>query len=143
MNKVLIAVDSEKKSVNAVKFGVSLSLKLKAKVALVDIVKNSIGAIDAGIMPQDYEKAGLVEAKSYIEEIKACYPNVSFEDFEVVGKPHEELNNIVALWNADILIIGQRSHSMLEKIFNHSVEKQLLETLKVPLIVVPQSYECN
>jgi nucleotide-binding universal stress UspA family protein len=140
MRKILIAVDSENMSVNAIKFGLALCEELKGKVALVDIVKNSIGAFDAGIMPKDIESAGLLEAKSHIAEIKSSYPDVSFEDFEVVGKPHEELNKIVALWNADMVVIGQRSHTVLDRIFKDSVEKQLLNTLNVPLIVVPQSY---
>ncbi|WP_255702743.1 universal stress protein [Antarcticibacterium sp. 1MA-6-2] len=44
-------------------------------------------------------------------------------------------------WNADLIVFGTHSHSVLEKLFMGTVASTILEKTKIPVFVVPVKKE--
>jgi len=140
MKKILIAIDYSMSALNAAKYGLDLARQLKLDIGIAEITKYAMGNIDAGIMPFDAEKANQQRAKTYIDEIKQQYPDMSIQEFVPIGKPDIEIQKIIKLWGADMLIIGHHTHSALYKLFSKSVEAKLLAHIEIPILIVPENY---
>lgn len=141
MQKILIAIDDSLSALNATKYGIELAQKLNAQIGLIEVTNYSVGNVEAGVMPADFDKAGVLRSKAHIEEIKKTYPNLSIEEFEPIGVPDKELNQTIKLWDANILVIGHQAHDLLHRLFSRSVEKELLKHITIPLLVVPENYK--
>ncbi|NQX85654.1 MAG: hypothetical protein HRT67_07085 [Flavobacteriaceae bacterium] len=73
---------------------------------MVEVVKYSVGNINAGLLPKDIESEQQQKAKVLIEGIRKTRKELVIEEFEPIGNPKKEIHKIIALWNANILIIG-------------------------------------
>ena len=141
MKKVLIAVDGGKSSITDVKYGIRFAQQNHAEIGIVEVTNLSIGSIDAGIMPEDEEKANQYAAKVNLSSIKLNYPQLSIKEFEPIGKPEVEIEKIVGLWQPDLLVIGHQTHSAWYKLFNPDVESELISQISIPMLIIPEKYK--
>ena len=140
MKQLLVAVDQSKSSVVAVKYCIDLARRFEFQIGLVEVTNFSTGNIDAGVLPEDAEKAGQIAAKTHIETVKANFPGVVFKEFEPIGNPRKEIDEVIESWGADLLIIGHHTHSTWHKIFYQSTELSLVNHLLIPLLIVPENF---
>ena len=54
----------------------------------------------------------------------------------------DEITAAINNWKPDLFIIGHHSHYFLEHLFIGSLEKKLLQRLKIPVLIVPENYNC-
>ncbi|MDY7396876.1 universal stress protein [Aureibaculum sp. 2210JD6-5] len=137
MKKILIAIDDSSSALNAAIFGIEFAINYDLEVGIVEVTNLSIGNIDAGIIPQDIEKANQFKAKINIEQVKSLFPKVNIKEFEPIGKPVEEIKKIIELYNGDMLIIGHQTHNLWHKLFANNVESELASHVKIPLLIIP------
>jgi len=137
IKKILIAIDGSESAINAAKYALFLSKKVHADVEIIYVIPNILGEIDASVLPVDVEAVEKKNTKKTIGLIKKEFPKVKINDIEVVGDPAKEINKVIDKFNADLLIIGHHTHNFIDKIFVGSVENQLLNKLKIPMLIVP------
>ena len=92
-------------------------------------------------MPFEAEKANQQRAKKYVDEIKQVYSELEIKEFVPIGIPEIELKKIIELWEADLLIIGHHTHGLFHKLFSKSVETELIATIDIPILIVPENYK--
>lgn len=141
MHKILIAINDNLSALNAAKYGIALAQRVNAQIGIIEVTNYSVGAVEAGIMPADFEKAGVLHSKAHINQIKKAYPNLHIDEFEPIGIPDKELNTAIKLWGADLLVIGHQVHDLLHSLLLRSVEKELLKHIIIPVLIVPEHYE--
>ncbi len=138
MKKVLIAIDKSKSALNAAKFGINYAVSHDLEIGIVEVTNYSVGNIDAGVLPEEADKASQIQAKAKVEQLKSLFPNTVIKEFEPIGKPTDEIKKIIETWGADMLIIGHQTHGLLHKIFSVNIEEQLVNHINIPLLIVPE-----
>lgn len=138
INKIIVALDSSDSAIHATHYAIELSRVLKAQIEMVSITKYSLGNIDAGVLPQEIEKANELRTKKLIDKIKKEHSNVTIVDLEIVGIPEKEIIKEIKRWKADLLILGHHSHTFIEKLFVKSIEKKLINHIKCPILIIPE-----
>ena len=139
INKILIAIDDSPSAMNAADYGIQFATNLNAEIGLICVTKPSMGNIDAGITPAQFEKAMQRRSDLLIDEINITHPEAKFEEFDPIGNPKKEIENIIALWKPDMLIIGHHKHSFINAIYGNHIEKKLLKHIKIPILIVPEN----
>jgi nucleotide-binding universal stress UspA family protein len=139
INKILIAIDHSSSAMNAANYGIQLAQALKAKIGVICVTGYNIGNIDAGITSQEMEKIMRKSSDILMDEINIMHPGVVIEEFDPIGDPNREIENVIDLWNPALLIIGHHEHRFLYKILSNNVEKKLLKKLKIPILIVPEN----
>jgi nucleotide-binding universal stress UspA family protein len=133
IRKVLIAVSDDTPALNAAKQGIKLAEQLNASAGIIYVVEESVGSIDAGLLPVDIENLGISKAKAFINEIRTCFKTIPIEEFIPIGVPHKEIQKLISLWEPDLLVIGQETHHF----FSASIEKSLRHHLQIPILIIP------
>ena len=142
LQKIIVAIDGSSSAIHAAHCAVKLAKQVNAYIELVYVVRYAIGSIDAGVLPDELEKIEKQNADQLIEKIKKKHRDVSIQSFEPIGKPIEMIQEAIDKWDADLIIIGHHTHNFIEDLFYGSVEKQLLKHLRIPMLVIPEDYEC-
>jgi len=138
INKILIAIDDSTSAMNAADYGIRLATNLNAKIGIICVTKLSTGNIDAGITTAQIESTMQKHSDLLLDEINITHPEVEFEEFDPIGNPETEIENVITLWKPNLLVIGHHDHSFLNKIFGSHIEKKLLKHLNIPMLVVPE-----
>lgn len=138
--KILIAVDSSSFSIKAAKAGFSLAHSLKATVGILYVVdkKKEIVNADLGITPGESQTVLLEEAESTIKQYTRMYNDI--EDvvrFTPEGSPENEILNIAADWEADMIVMGTHGRTGLERMLTGSIAEYVLRHAKIPVLITP------
>ena len=136
----MVAVDGSDSALHALDYAINLAKNNQAKLEVIYIVPYAMGNIDAGIFPTDIEKQELEDAKTLLDSIKNDYDKVDITNIVSVGKPIDEIEQIIGNWQADLFVIGHHTHSVIDRILNGSVELGLLKHLNIPLLIIPPNY---
>ena len=139
IKKLAIALDGSMSSIHATNYALELAKVFDAEIKIISIINYSIGNIDAGIYPQEIEKANELRIKELITQIKNEHKNVEINDFETIGIPEKEINKEIKEWKADLLVIGHHTHSFLERLFVKSIEKKLINHIQCPILIIPET----
>jgi len=137
IDKILIAVDDSAAAMHAADYSIKLANELQAKVGIVCVTDFNLGNIDAGITPRAMEMAMQRRNDILIDEINITHPGVEIEEFDPIGHPFKEIENIIELWSPDLLVIGHRNHNFFNKIFGQHIERKLLKHIKIPILIIP------
>ncbi len=137
VKKILIAVDDQAPDSCFVGKGIELANQLDAVIGLIDVARLSIGFVETGMYTVELEDYDRKRAVKTVEEIKQQFPGIKFTEFEEVGEPVEEINTIVNEWKPDLLVIGHHKHALLQRMFDNSKERRIINTLNIPVMVVP------
>ncbi len=140
IKKILVAIDGSPSAMNATNYAIQIAEQFDAQLEVVYIIRYSPGKIDAGIFPADVQAQEKDKAIKLIDKIKSEHPEVKIDDFEIFGRPAEEINNTIVEWEADLLIIGHHTHYFFKHLLKSSIEMKLLRRLKIPLLIIPENY---
>ncbi len=141
IKKILVAIDRSPSAMNAANYAIQIAEQFSAQLEIVYIIRYSPGKIDAGIFPAEVQAQEKVKAIKLIDKIKNEHPEVKIHDFEILGRPDEEINRTIEKWEADLLIIGHHAHYFFEHLLTRSIEKKLFKHLKIPLLIIPENYK--
>lgn len=149
MKKVLIAIDYNPTSQEVTEKGYALAKKMGAEVCLVHVMSEvahygmryptfmgyegfDAGSVDINVanemrnITEDY----LQTAANHLDD-----PTVTTKLLE--GDAARGILEFAEEWNADLIVMGTHSHSVLEKLFMGTVASSILEKTKVPVYVIP------
>lgn len=140
IRKILVAIDGSESAINASNYAINLSKEIQAELELIYVIRFSVGNIDAGVLPIKIEDLEKERAVKLVEKIKKEHPKVKISDIEPIGLPIKEINLAIDNLKPDLFIIGHHAHHFLEHLFFGSVEKKLLNNLKIPLLIIPENY---
>ncbi|MDN5204764.1 universal stress protein [Fulvivirgaceae bacterium BMA10] len=137
--KVMIAVDGSECANQAALKGFELARQLDASIALIYVIDKgkSLGNIEAGTFPMEALEAMEKEAMEAVQAIQAKAKGLRTELFTPEGDPKRDILNTAMDWGADMIIVGSRGHSALEKLILGSVSEYLLHHSTIPVMVVP------
>lgn len=148
MKKVLICIDYNPTSETVANKGYELSQALNAEVCLLHIIADAqyygvqyptfmgYDGFDTGIDININEEMHHV-AENFLEKVKTHLgdPQVSTKVAE--GSTADVILEFASNWQADIIVLGTHSHSILEKIFIGDVASTVLKNIKIPVYMVP------
>lgn len=124
IHKIMVPVDFSETSKRAVNYGLSLALEFEAQLILAHIVPYD---------PAAYEKAkadllGLIPPD--------CRDRINFDIIVQGGEVRSELLGIVEDKEIDLIVMGTRGRSYLERMLLGSVTDRLLRKVHVPILTV-------
>lgn len=140
IDKILIAIDDTPSAMHAANYAIALAKQMNAQAGAVYVTQHNVGNIDAGIMPAEAEKALQQRHDVLLDELNILHPEIDLEEFDPIGKPETEIQNLVELWQPNLLVIGHHTHGFFQKWLGHDTEKHLIEHIKVPLLIIPETY---
>lgn len=148
MKKICIALDTSPSSEKIATLGFEYAKALKAQVVLVHVVS------DAALYARDYDPimgySGFLIQKNleFIENLEAEAAKFLEATAKFLGKPDlqtkvldgetdYEILEFIETWQADLLVIGTHSHSILENMLMGNTAVKIVKHSKIPLLVVP------
>ncbi|TRO66499.1 universal stress protein [Christiangramia sabulilitoris] len=149
MKRVLIGVDYNPRSEKVVQEGYNLAKKLGAQVCLIHVLAdvsyyginypNFMGfegynemQVDLNVISElrEVAKKFLLTAAEHLED-----PGVTTHLAE--GPTSSAILTYSKEWNADLLVLGTHSHSVLEKVLMGTTASRILERTKIPVYLIP------
>jgi nucleotide-binding universal stress UspA family protein len=120
----MVPVDFSEPSKKAVNYGLSLALEFEARLILTHIVA--------------YDSIAYLTAKARLLELipPDCRESIDFELIVNSGDVRGELLGIVEDKNIDLVVMGSRGRSYLERMLLGSVTERMLRKVHVPILTV-------
>lgn len=144
MKKILIATDGSEGARHAARVGVDLAIALDASVRLVHAIRPD----DEWVLRQRAD--GLGESDLFAVVSEEVFP-AAMQMLEEAGIPYETrlLHDAAARaivqdaveWGADVIVIGHRGMSALERFLMGSTALKVTSLAPVPVLVVPHEDE--
>ena len=142
ITKILVGIDGSDSALNAANYAIKLAKETEAQLKIIYVIRYSLGNIDDDILPYKIEEYERDRAIKLVSEIKNKHSEIKIQDIETIGDPIEKINNSIDNWKPDLFIIGHHTHNFFEHLFIGSVEKKILNNLRVPLLIIPENYIC-
>ncbi len=148
--KILIAIDESIESEKAAACGFSIAHDCNAEVVLVNImelIESSAG--DAGLITGSPFEQGLSDDSEFIKiqeeasdniidrTIKKFAGELKISHHSVYGSAAESVVGYSDKLSTDLIVIGTRSRTGLDRILMGSVAEHVIRHSKVPVLVVP------
>lgn len=142
MNSILVPTDFSKNSNAAIDYGCELAKSLGAQILIVNIYTPAVTQHDmAGSLVQEEilsaQKASEENLAAINDQIKKQYPAISCETQFAVGGIVDAIDIIVSGNDIDLVIMGTRGASGLDRILFGSNTTQVIEKVKCPVLAVP------
>lgn len=149
MKKILIAIDYNPSAQLVAEAGIELAKLTGAEVCLVHVMAElahygmryptfmgyegyDAGAVDVTVMDEMQEVT-----QNYLDSI---VQHLNYDKVTTIlqhGNAADAILDYSREWNADLVVMGTHSHSVLEKLFIGSVASRVLEKTQIPLFMVP------
>lgn len=149
MKKVLIAVDYHPVSEKVAEKGYDLAKSMNAEVCLLHVL-DDVGFYSAqyptfmgyegypGMGPNLNVALEMQNiAKDFLEKASQHLQDPAVKTKLVEGETAKALLSYAEEWEADLVVMGTHSHSVLEKLFMGTVAQKVLEKTKIPVYMVP------
>ncbi|HSI69069.1 MAG TPA: universal stress protein [Gillisia sp.] len=149
MDKVLIAIDYNPNSQEVAEKGYALAKKMGAEVCLIHVMAQvahygmkyptfmGYEGYDAGSVDINVANEMREVTKTYLETAAKHLNDPGITTHLTEGDAARGILNYADQWNADLIVLGTHSHSVLEKLFMGTVASKILEKTKIPVYVVP------
>lgn len=153
MQKVLIAIDYNPNSQEVAEKGYSLAKKIDAEVCLIHVMAQvahygmryptfmGYEGYDAGSVDINVANEMREVTKDYLETAARHLNDPRVTTHLTEGDAASGILDYANEWNADLIVIGTHSHSVLEKLFMGTVASKILEKTSIPVYVVPVKKE--
>ncbi|MDY0041539.1 MAG: universal stress protein [Desulforhabdus sp.] len=136
ISKVLIAYDGSQQAERAYEFGLDMALKYGAQVIVLSVarppeppVNVELQAVVESATEHYHELFNELKAKAAVREIEP--------QFEVrVGHPAEQIVHFAEENGADVIVMGHRGESFLQRWLLGSVAKRVLSYAHCTVVVV-------
>jgi nucleotide-binding universal stress UspA family protein len=147
---IVLAFDGSKEGWLALREGAELALTAKAKVvAIISVLKISASQpFGPGLFPiEGVGGDGVTESQKLLEEAaeeiqSLGIPNV--QRYLAFGEPVEQLADLTTKIDADLVVVGHRHRSTLDRWWQGSVSKSLIDTVDCSvLIAMPKTPSSN
>jgi len=126
IKKVMVPVDFSEASKKGVNYGLSLALEFEARLVLANIVP--------------YDSLAYLTAKAHLLDLIPAELRERL-DFELIvksGDVRQELLGIVEEKEIDLVVMGSRGRSHVQRLLLGSVTERMLRKLHVPILTVSQ-----
>ncbi|MCM4158918.1 universal stress protein [Antarcticibacterium flavum] len=149
MKKVLIAIDYNPNSQEVAEKGHSLAKTMGAEVCLIHVMAQvahygmryptfmGYEGYDAGSVDINVANEMREVTKNYLETAANHLNDPGITTHLTEGDAANAILDYAKQWNADLIVIGTHSHSVLEKLFMGTVASKILEKTTIPVYVVP------
>ncbi|WP_300438217.1 universal stress protein [Christiangramia sp.] len=149
MKKVLIGIDYNPNSEKVVRRGYELAKKLGAEVCLIHVLADVsyYGANYPSFMGYEgyNEMAVDLNVISELREVAKDYVKTAAEHLNdptvtthmAEGPTSSAILDYADKWNADMIVLGTHSHSVLEKVLMGTTASHILEKTKIPVYLIP------
>ena len=149
MKKVLIGVDYNPRSEKVTREGYELAKKLGAKVCLIHVLAdvsyygvnypNFMGYEGYNEMQVDINVISELRevAKNFLESAAQHLEDPSVKTHLADGPTSSTILEYAEEWNADLIVLGTHSHSVLEKVLMGTTASRILERTKIPVYLIP------
>ncbi|CAL66543.1 universal stress protein [Christiangramia forsetii] len=149
MKKVLIGVDYNPNSEKVIHKGYDLAKKLGAEVCLIHVLAD-VGyygmnypsfmgyegynemSVDLNVISELKEVA-----RNFIETAANHLNDPSVSTHMADGPTASAILQYAKEWDADMIVLGTHSHSVLEKILMGTTASHILEKTKIPVYLIP------
>ena len=138
---ILVAVDFSSVSANALRYAAGLASQLGADLEVVHVVpraeielpENASAAHEDELIRENLaqRKTQLAEfARQTVADTKTANESVR------LGKPSDEVNNLVKEHKADMIVIGTHGRTGLKHLLMGSVAESILREAEVPVLCI-------
>jgi nucleotide-binding universal stress UspA family protein len=139
IKRILVPVDFSEPSQRAVEYGLSLSLRFKARLVLTHIVSSSTALIYT--FPTEslaFEKEQARYATSMLPDMvpEEYRERVDLRTIVKVGEVRSELLSIVKNEEIDLVVMGTHGRGAFERFLLGSLTERMLRKLDVPILTV-------
>lgn len=126
-----------------ISIAISYSKEFNAKCWLVHVVAPNPDFVGYGVGPQyirDLLAEDMREEHRKIQAISEDFREhkVNAEGLLVQGVTADMIKEEVKKLEIDLLILGNKKHNFLEKVFGTSVTHELVDEVNVPVLLVPE-----
>ncbi|HET8884998.1 MAG TPA: universal stress protein [Salinimicrobium sp.] len=145
MKKVLIAIDYHPVSEQVVEAGRDLAKQIGAEICLIHVEADAQYyayqyPVFMGFEPIAIDMAlvsGLQErSKDFLKSAAESLDDPSVSTHLAVGETASAILEHAKNWNADIIVMGTHSHSVIEKMMG-TVASSVLEKTEIPVFMIP------
>ena len=145
--RILVAVADDALAAGVLSTAASLSERLNAQVALVEVVDLASasalasGPVDSGISPiafQDLVEDQEASGRAFLDRAVASFPQGKVETLLREGLPAGEIVAAARDWHAELIVVGTHGRSGLGRLVLGSVAEEVLRHAPCPVLVVPQ-----
>ena len=149
MKNVLIGVDYNPRSEKVTREGYELAKKLGAKVCLIHVLAdvsyygvnypNFMGYEGYNEMQVDINVISELRevAKNFLEKAAQHLDDPSVSTHLADGPTSSTILDYSEEWNADLIVLGTHSHSVLEKVLMGTTASRILERTTIPVYLIP------
>jgi len=135
MKSIVVGIDFQNQSYSAMKFAVSMALKIDVKIVLVFVNKQhkakDIFQRPAGKVVEEAERRFMELIDKYKDQLSSDY----FEWKIVEGEIHEELELVASKSRAEIIVIGTHGRTST-RLFSTSGAFQIVEKCSIPVVTI-------
>ncbi len=145
-SRILVATDESECAKKALEHARNIAEINNASVALVHVMEvaaqtNYVSDPLLGQQPivvPDTTEVQMEHAKSLLAEIAEQFSGVrEVYTFSRVGIPRQEILDVAAEWNADLIIMGTHGRTGFDHFLSGSVSESVVRRSQCPVLVVP------
>lgn len=137
LKTILAALDESKLAEQVIQIVTQLQLKPETKVVLSHVIPpmGEAPAIDADLPRQNTQELPYRHIEKQLQTYQAHLPCQS--DLEIVsGDPAEEIIRLANIYQADLIVLGSRGLTGLDRIVQRSVSGQVVAEAPCSVLVV-------
>ena len=134
---ILCATDFSEYSNHTVVYGVELAKEFEAGLIICHVIDLSSIAIygEFQLEPVEQQNRIMADARAQLDKLVGEQP-IEWEPLITVGKPADEITQVVEERDIDLVITATRRRSGFKRLILGSLTERLMRTLACPLLVV-------
>lgn len=139
MKRILVAVDGSDASLEAARMAADIALRFGAKLTLAHVVPKLLLPPDVyGLTIAEVEKEHRAYADRLLEKAVASLdePGIDVTTAVLYGSPAEAIAEEAAASDIGMIVVGNRGHGAVARMFLGSVSDRLVHICPKPVLVV-------
>lgn len=137
---IVVGVDFSDPSQAALRHAIELAVRQQSRLSILHIIDDNLSQYwdVLPLSPIEMEEQLLQKTKVFLDEKLQQYElnGIEYEAHVIFGKPFQALQDYCEQEHADLLIVGQRGATLLEKVLMGSTAERLIRTSRIPLLTV-------
>jgi nucleotide-binding universal stress UspA family protein len=148
MKNILVPTDFSENAGNAVEYAAVIAQACKATITLFNVYAPSVSrhSVISPLIAEEIAQTKIeTQEKLHLtaNTIKDLYPNVQCHVLVGIGEPVEEILSAAKNQKIDMIIMGTKGASSLEKVLFGSHAAAIIERAACPVLVVPVNTPCH